>query len=193
MSADFLLDALGLLDDDLIADAEALPARAASPSRVRRWAALAACLAVVLFLGYGAARLSLLPWEGGGGLSSGGNAPDGGAAGEASPPDDSSGGAVEPPSPGSASGADSSAGDWHAAIQVDGVLYWSTGQVLAAEVEESAIRETTSYICGLPEEEGQTNFAPAGTPYAVTGDGVAVLLDGEWVLFSPVPPWESQD
>ena len=46
---------------------------------------------------------------------------------------------------------------------------------------------------GLPEEEGQTNFAPAGTPYAVTGDGVAVLLDGEWVLFSPVPPWESQD
>ena len=56
-----------------------------------------------------------------------------------------------------------------------------------------AIRETTSRIHGLPEEEGQTNFAPAGTPYAVTGDGVAVLLDGEWVLFSPVPPWESQD
>ena len=48
MTREHLLEAMGLLDDDLIAQAEEpAQARPAAPAR-RRWAALAACLALVL-------------------------------------------------------------------------------------------------------------------------------------------------
>lgn len=48
MNSEHLLEAMGLLDDDLIAQAEE-PVRARRPGPVRRrWAALAACLVLVL-------------------------------------------------------------------------------------------------------------------------------------------------
>ena len=75
---------------------------------------------------------------------------------------------------------------------VDGVLYWSTDEILAGEVDPSIIRDTTSYTDGMPEEDGQTNFAREGTQYAVTADGVAVLVGNEWVLFEPAPSWAQE-
>lgn len=76
MTAEFLLDALGLLDDELIQDAEAPPAPSVFPWR--RLTAWAACLALVLALGYGAAHLGM-------GSSSSGSANAGGGSPSASP------------------------------------------------------------------------------------------------------------
>ena len=52
MNAEYLLEAVGLIDDDLIAGAMEAPARQTAPRpRLRRWAALAACLALAAALG----------------------------------------------------------------------------------------------------------------------------------------------
>jgi len=200
MNAEYLLDALGLLDDDLIREAETCTVRRQRP-RYRTWMAWAACLAVVIALGYGAAHIRM-----GSGSDSGGNAAPsaessagfaaaGGSSsgGEAAPPnsqEQSSGTAVpEPGDPGSNEG--SSAGDWQAAIMVDGVVYWSTDTPVSVEVDESAIRAVTSYTDTQPEEDGQTNFDRSlTTQYAMTDDGLLVRMNGEWILFDPVPPWE---
>lgn len=54
MTSEYLLDAIGLLDDDMIQDAE----EGAKPAfHWRRWGAWAACLTLVVALGYGASQL----------------------------------------------------------------------------------------------------------------------------------------
>ena len=92
MNGEHLLEAMGLLDDDLIAQAEEpVQARPAAPAR-RRWAALAACLALVLVVSvvgkdlYGGPGDSTSPStssgapaasnQGSGDPSAGGSAPD---------------------------------------------------------------------------------------------------------------------
>ena len=176
MNADFLLDAVGLIDDDLIVDAETCPAarRAAPLLLVRRWAALAACLALVIALAYQVGQLGTA-----GGSSGASTSSVGGTAGNET-------------TGGSPSSGTEESGDYPAAIMVDGVLYWSTDEILAGEVDPSIIRDTTSYTGGMPEEDGQTNFAREGTQYAVTADGVAVLVGHEWVLFEPAPSWAQE-
>ena len=176
MNADFLLDAVGLIDDDLILDAETCPAarRAAPLLLVRRWAALAACLALVIALAYQVGQLGTAGGSSGASTSSGGGTAGNETAG------------------GSPSSGTEESGDYPAAIMVDGVLYWSTDEILAGEVDPSIIRDTTSYTDGMPEEDGQTNFAREGTQYAVTADGVAVLVGSEWVLFEPAPSWAQE-
>ena len=181
MYADFLLDAVGLIDDDLILDAETCPAarRAAPLLLVRRWAALAACLALVIALGYRASQLGTA--GGSSGASNGASTSSGGGT------------AGNETTGGSPSSGTEESGDYPAAIMVDGVLYWSTDEILAGEVDPSIIRDTTSYTTdGMPEEDGQTNFAREGTQYAVTADGVAVLVGHEWVLFEPAPSWAQE-
>ena len=59
MTAEYLLEAVGLIDDDLIQDAQTRPASRPAPARWTRWGALAACLAVVVALGYGTAHLPM--------------------------------------------------------------------------------------------------------------------------------------
>lgn len=66
MTAEYLLEAMGLIDDDLIQDAEVRSASRPSSLRWQRWSALAACLAVVVALGYGVTHLPM----GGGNKSS---------------------------------------------------------------------------------------------------------------------------
>ena len=186
MSAEYLLEAVGLIDDDLIAGAMEAPTRqAASRPRLRRWAALAACLALAAALGR-----SILPSMTGGGM-----AESDGAGGASAPSSGSSGAdssltgqaAQEEPS----CDSESAAGDRSFAVMVDGTVYWYTGRVLAGEVDPSAIRGNTVYAdTALPEAEGEANFT-GSCPYALTADGAAVLMDGEWVLFSPAPPWET--
>ena len=55
-------------------------------------------------------------------------------------------------------------------------------------------RYTTSCLnIWEPEEDGQANFEPVGSPYVVLDNGtVAVLHDGEnsWQIYDSVPPWE---
>lgn len=205
MNAEHILDAIGLLDDDLIQEAETYTVRSGRPAR-RAWAAVAACLAVVIALGYGAAHVRM-------GNSASGGANNGGAAGGMQ----NTTAAGEPAAPGESIGQDASPGlsgegdstnsgsagasapapgepaegDFCAAIMVDGVLYWSTDTPVPGEVDESAIRTVTSYTDTQPEEDGQTNFDRGlTTRYAMTDMGLVVLMDQEWILFDPVPPWE---
>ena len=178
MNADFLLDAVGLIDDDLILDAEAAPAARKAPPALRRWAPLAACLALVIALGWSLPQMFRMGSAGSPSNSSGAGAPEAsadGTTGEAAPPADQS------PSGGSSDAA----GDRPACIFVDGTLYFSTDKEIAGKVDESAIRGTTTYTDGIPDQEGETNFSREGTLYAVTADGVVVLIEEEWVLFIP--------
>lgn len=190
MNAEHLLDAMGLLDDDLIQEAETYKKRRPD---YRPWISLAACLAIVIVLGYGLTHIGM-----GGGNSA---APDtaGGAAasapaGTSQPPSGNmtpeapSENEYEPQSPGAANG---NSQDYCPAIMVGGTLYWSTGEAIPVEVDESAIQTVTAYINTVPQMDGQTNFSPdLSARYAQISEGLVVLMDGEWVLFDPVPPWE---
>lgn len=196
MNAEYLLDAVGLLDDDLIREAETYVPRR-ERINYRAWLGLAACLAVVAALGYGMTHLRM-----GGGAA----APSGGAAGAPAASNGSIAPAPSAPAPGESLGggpsgdmpneSESSApvgseADYCAAIMVDGTLYWSTGTPVPVEPTEEAIRTVTGYTDTVPEEDGQINFDQSlTTQYAMTDMGLVVLMDNEWVLFDPVPPWE---
>lgn len=74
-------------------------------------------------------------------------------------------------------------------LMVDGVLYQSTGEPVPVELDESVIRSAVSYTDTEPAEDGQQNFDRAcAVEYAMTADGLMVLLDHEWVRFDPVEP-----
>ena len=73
-------------------------------------------------------------------------------------------------------------------VMHDGILYRTTGKQLPGEVDESAILGCIqSVVHGslLPEEDGQANFPAEGAPYAMTSDGLVVLVGTEWTLFLP--------
>lgn len=217
MNAEYLLDAVGLLDDDLLREAEEYN----RPRRdYRPWLSLAACLAVVLTLGYALTHLGM-----GGGAPknemSGGaaNAPSGSYGGDGVPPleeyrppasaegpdssmqgggdwaEPGSSDAAAPQEPG-ANGGGSVTGDWLPAIRVDGVVYyWDTKEYIHLEPEEDNIRYTTSFINSWePEEDGQANFLPVGLPYVVLDNGTVAVLHNEetntWEVYDSVPPWE---
>lgn len=209
MNAEYLLDAVGLLDDGLIREAEEYQ----PPRRdYRPWIGLAASFAIVLTLGYALTHLGM-----GGGAApenqasgSAANAPSGSCGGDGVPPLEEyrppasaegengsgmpgGGDWAEPSSPDAAAPQEPGMAveDYCPAIMVDGVVYWSTGTPLAVEVDEDDVRTASSYTDGQPEEDGQTNFdRDLTTRYAMTDMGLVVLIDQEWVLFDPVPPWE---
>lgn len=219
MNAEYLLDAMGLLDDDLIREAEEYTVRKRAAD-AQRWIGLAASLAVVLVLGYGVFQL--------GHIGMGGSAPSNEASGgAANAPSGSYGEADAPPpapegsdhdfqqsggdwaEPGGSYGGDPAPqepaspgatepvggeGDWLPALRVDGIVYRATQEFIHLEPEEGDIRYTTSCLnTWEPEEDGQANFEPVGSPYVVLDNGtVAVLHDGEnsWQIYDSVPPWE---
>lgn len=197
MNAEYLLDAVGLLDDELLREAEEYR----RPRRdYRPWLGLAACAAVVLTLRWGLTHIGM-----GGGAApenqaSGGaaNAPAGSYGGaEALPPEeappasaegpDSSmqGGGSTPADPAAPQEPGAAEGDYCAAIMVDGVLYHSTGEAVPGEPDPSVIQTASSYTDGVPEEDGQSNIVPP-VRYAETDLGLVVLVEEEWVLFEPV-------
>lgn len=213
MNAEYLLDAVGLLDDGLIREAEEYQ----PPRRdYRPWIGLAASFAIVLTLGYALTHLGM-----GGGAApenqaSGGaaNAPAGSYGGDGAPPPASTEGpdgssmqgggdwpepgspdAAAPQEPG-ANGGSSVTGDWLPAIRVDGVVYyWDTKECIHLEPEEDDICYTTSFINSWePEEDGQANFLPIGLPYVVLDNGTVAVLHNEetntWEVYNSVPPWE---
>lgn len=205
MTSEHLLDAMGLLDDDLIQQAEDYRPGARSSGR-RAWMSLAACFALVLILGYGLTHLRMGGSSSQPGAANGGaqnaptsSAPAAGAptSGEPAPADgeqDVPAGEGEnscpeaPASPDIQGGLPNGlpAGSFRPAIMVDGTLYYSTGTPIPGEVDESAIRQVTAYINTLPQMDGQTNFSEdLSARYAVTDLGVVVLIEDEWILFEP--------
>ena len=82
------------------------------------------------------------------------------------------------------SGCSGKKGDYPAAIMVDGTLYYSTGQEMPVEIDDSAVLYTTSYTDKVPKKDGETNFnRDSKMAYAKIDLGVAVLIEHEWVLF----------
>ncbi|MCI9028138.1 MAG: hypothetical protein HFF47_08870 [Lawsonibacter sp.] len=191
MNTEHILDAIGLLDDDLIREAEEY-----SRPRVRHsygtWLGLAASFAVVLALGYGAVNL------GGGGnksctassaqLSGGAECLPGEPVGGGTEGENNACDSLQPtPEPSASAEFSQNGGDvFQAAIMVDGVLYWSTGRPFSGEVDGA--QNVTAYINTVPEMDGQTNFSQdLSARYAMTDQGLAVEMDGVWVLFETVP------
>ena len=71
-------------------------------------------------------------------------------------------------------------------IVYEGKLYRTTGKQLPATVDESAIVGHISSVVPLsklPSNEGEANFGEVGDPYAITSDGLLVIMGHEWVLF----------
>ena len=81
----------------------------------------------------------------------------------------------------------STAGDYPAAIMVDGEIYLLDLEPVQAEVDDRDILGyTTSYTDTFPQKDGETNFnRELEMPYAKVEDGVAVLYDNEWRLCKP--------
>lgn len=71
-------------------------------------------------------------------------------------------------------------------LMVEGEIYLDTGKQMPVEIVESAILGViSSSVDGSekPEQDGESNFGCEGAPYAYLDDGLAVLLDNEWVFF----------
>ena len=65
-------------------------------------------------------------------------------------------------------------------------LYRTTGKQIPAEIDESAIVGYINSVVPLsqfPSNEGEANFGEVGDPYALTADGLLVLLNNEWTIF----------
>lgn len=200
MNSEYLLDCIGLIDDDLIADAEERPARGQPAIPLRAWGTLAACLVLVLALGYAVTHIGM-----GGGSTAAPAAPSTPAAPAPADPEAPAGSGdnvsgnsspAEPQAPTSPApdpshevsvGGEPSE-DRLAAIMVDGVLYWSTGAPVPGEPDPGAVRVSDSCTDGLPEKDGQNNFSQEPVEYAKIDMGVVVLMDHEWVLFTADPP-----
>lgn len=172
MTEEFLLQAVGHIDEELIVQAEEYrPAK--RPSLRRPLTALAACVAVVFVLYWGADHLRMGSANSG---SASGSAGSGEADASASNGDISYNGSISQETQ-----------DFCPAIMVDGQLYWSSGEILSS-VDESAILGTSTYTDSLPDQDGQANFDREGALYTRTDGGIAVQINGEWVLFTTDGP-----
>lgn len=72
----------------------------------------------------------------------------------------------------------------------EGERYFTTGLEIPVEVDDSAIVGRITAVVPynlLPEKEGEANFGSVGAPYAMTADGLLVLLNNEWTLFQQIP------
>ena len=71
-------------------------------------------------------------------------------------------------------------------IMHEGSLYRTTGKAIPAEVDESAIVGEISSVVPLsqlPSKDSEANFGQIGDPYAITSDGLLVIMNHEWVIF----------
>lgn len=71
-------------------------------------------------------------------------------------------------------------------IMYEGSLYRTTGKAIPAEVDESAIVGEISSVVPLsqlPSKDGEANFGQIGDLYAITSDGLLVIMNHEWVIF----------
>ena len=181
MTSEHLLQAMGLLDDDLIQEAEQ-PLRAPRRAQLRHWAPLAACLVLVLTLSYGLSHITM------GGASTGAASQNSaGAAGESLTPD-SSGSAAGSAAPGESSGT------WEpgpsAYVLLDGQSYLFCGQTvsqLPQEAEEVGVLS----LCGdgAPSPCTDQEAYVGCTVFAASDGRLFVLLpQGGYGIFEPAEP-----
>lgn len=72
------------------------------------------------------------------------------------------------------------------AVMYNGEIYYTTGEQIPAEVDESAIvGEITSVVplSQWPNENEQANFGDVGASLAVTSEGFLVMVNNEWTIF----------
>lgn len=194
MNAEYLLDAIGFVDDDLLREAEAYQ----PPRRnYRPWIGLAACLAVVLTLGYALTHL---------GMGGGGAAPeDQASGGAASAPAGSYGGAEGPlleeyRPPASTEGENGSGlqggGSTPAdpcapveagtlAVLIDGGLYRSTGEIIQLSPDEGEVQYGLSWY---DEGSGRSRSEEDRCWLMLEDGSVAVSWDTQehgWLVFAP--------
>ncbi len=75
------------------------------------------------------------------------------------------------------------------AIMYDGDIFCTTGKQMSGEIDESAVVGTITSTVPLsqwPKENGQANFNAIDAPYAITSDGLVVLMENEWTLFEKI-------
>lgn len=191
MNAEYLLDAVGLLDDDLLREAE----EHHRPRRdYRPWIGLAACLAVVLTLGYALTHLGMGGGAAPGNQISGGaaSAPAGSCGGaEALPPEEAPPASAEGPDGSGMQGGGSTPADPCApveaetlAVLIDGGLYRSTGEIIRLSPEEGEVQYGLSWH---DEKSGEDRVEPRR--WLLLEDGtVAVSWDTQehgWLVFAP--------
>ncbi len=71
-------------------------------------------------------------------------------------------------------------------LMVEGTIYLDTGKQMPVEIVDSAILGVIASSVDsseMPAQNGESNFGCEGAPYAYLDDGLAVLLNNEWVFF----------
>jgi predicted transcriptional regulator len=88
-----------------------------------------------------------------------------------------------------------SADDRRPMLMVGGILYFDAGRRLPAGIDESAALGAVASSVDqseAPSRDGQSNFGKIGAKYAYFENGLAVLINGEWMFFekagSPAAP-----
>ena len=71
-------------------------------------------------------------------------------------------------------------------IIVNDTYYFTTGLSVNVEVSEGDYLgrvNSTVPLSEIPLENGQSNYAAEGAPYAIHEDGIIVLINERWILF----------
>ena len=183
MTAEYLLRAIGLLDDELIEDALRPAAqRPALLTRLRRWSSLAACLALLLTAGYIVTHLGM-----GGGSSGSSSA----AAGEPSPDtgdgtaNGSSGGTASSPSGGTAPAQEPGT------IFLENTVYLFTGETLSALPEDALALAQLSALAPDAPSPSTDREDYVGCPVFQSADGRQLYVqrdDGLWAVAAMAEP-----
>ena len=185
MTAEYLLEAIGLIDDDLIRDAEAPVRRRPASVCQKQWGALAACLALVAALGYGATHLPVTS-------GSSNSAAPAASAGASEPCSSGSWDAASGGSASSASAAEPGAADItrSASIFTAGGEYRLTGEVRDALPEDAQALEALSGL--YPDTPYPATDAEeyVGCALFEGPDGrlYVQLPDGGYAVAEPVQP-----
>ena len=71
------------------------------------------------------------------------------------------------------------------AIMIDGVIYYSQGEILEIAPAESYSGYITSVVNekSLPHQNGEANVQCLGAPYVFLDGGIAVYFNEKWLLF----------
>lgn len=174
MTSEHLLEAMGLLDDDLILQAERSPAR--RPVPWQQWLGLCACLALVFLVGRGMVE----NWSGSSNTSSGASASTSAGAGESSGDVGSVG----------ASSGSTALPDGSVYILVENRSYLSTGETvpeLPTGAEELGVLSAVEDGVSSPSTNGAEYVGC--TLYAGTDGLLYVQSDqGDYAVFALAEP-----
>lgn len=178
MNVEFLLQAIGRLDDDLIADA--LQPCSASPSplsHLRRWASIAACLVLLLTASYVATHL-----DGSGSASTSASAGDAApSTGTTSPPNGAAGG----------SASSSAASTEEGSIFLDNAVYQLTGETLTTLPDDAISLGKLSQLYPDAPSPSTDLQDYVGLPLFQSADGRQLYVqrdDGLWAVAAMAEP-----